>query len=111
MRIREAVAAFIMAEPETSFPKRVATIYLPIATIGTTALLALTALTAAGHGPLPQRVAETLVTQASELGRIDIQTAVTAGVFLYVGEKMSMFILEKILKTMIAAGEARGEAR
>ena len=56
MKIRDAVTAFIMAEPETSFPKRAATILVPRATIGTTALLALTALTAAGHGPLPQQV-------------------------------------------------------
>ena len=73
MRIRDAVTAFIMAEPETSFPKRAATIHLPRATIGATALLSLTTVTAAGHGPLPQKVAETLVTQASELGGIDIQ--------------------------------------
>ena len=30
---------------------------------------------------------------------------------LYGGEKMVMYILEKILKPLIAAGEARGEAR
>ena len=111
MRIRDAVTAFIMAEPETSFPKRAATILVPRATIGATALLALTAITAAGHGPLPQQVAETLVTQASELARIDIQTAVSAGLFLYVGENMVIFILEKIMKQLIAADEARGEAR
>ena len=110
MRIRDAVTAFIMAEPQTSFPKKAATILVPRATIGATALLALTAVTAAGHGPLPQRVAETLVTQASELGRIDIPTAATAGVFLYVGENMVIFILEKIVKPLLAAGEARGEA-
>ena len=86
MRIRDAVTAFIMAEPETSFPKRAATILVPRATIGATALLALTALTAGGHGPLPQQVAETLVTQAREHGRIDIPAAATAGVLLYVGE-------------------------
>ena len=106
MRIRDAVTAFIMAEPETSFPKR-ATILVPRATIGTTALLSLAAVTAAGHGPLPQQLAETLVTQASELGRIDIPTAATAGVLLYAGEKMVIFIMEKILKPLIAAGEAR----
>ena len=111
MRIRDAVTAFIMAEPETSFPKRAATILVPRATIGTTALLALTAATAAGHGPLPQQVAETLVTQASELGGINIQTAAFAGVILYVGENMVVFILEKIIKPLIAAGEARGGAR
>ena len=111
MRIRDAVTTFIMAEPETSFPKRAATILVPRATIGTTALLALAAVTASGHGPLPQQVAETLVTQASELGGINIPTAAAAGVILYAGEKMVMYILEKILKPLIAAGEARGEAR
>ena len=105
MRIRDAVTAFILAEPETSFPKRAATILVPRATIGVTALLSLTAVTAAGHGPLPQRVAETLVRQASELGRIDIPTAATAGVLLYAGEKMVIFILEKILKPLIAGDE------
>ena len=111
MRIHDPVSAFIMAEPETSFPKRAATILVPRATIGATALLALTAATAAGHGPLPQQVAETLVTQASEHGGIDIQTAVIAGVILYVGENMVIFILDKIMKPLIAAGETRGEAR
>ena len=111
MSIRDAVTAFIMAEPETSFPKRAATILFPRATIGATALLALTAVTAAGHGPLPQRAAETLITQASELGGIDIPTAATAGVILYVGENMVIFIMEKILKPLIAAGEARSKAR
>ena len=111
MRIRDAVTAFIMAEPETSFPKRAATILVPRATIGATALLALTAVTAAGHSPLPQQAAETLITQVSEHGRIDIPAAAAAGVILYAGEKMVMYILEKILKPLIAAGEARGEAR
>ena len=111
MRIRDAVTAFIMAEPETSFPKRAATILVPKATIGATALLALTAVTAAGHSPLPQQAAETLITQASEHGRIDIPAAAAAGVILYVGEKMVMYILEKILKPLIAAGEARGQAK
>ena len=111
MRIHDAVSAFITAEPETSLPKRAATIHLPRVTIGATALLALTAITAAGHGPLPQQAAETLITQASEHGRIDIPAAATAGVILYVGENMVMYIMEKILKPLIAAGEARGEAR
>ena len=110
MRIKDAVTAFIMAEPETSFPKRAATILVPRATIGAAALLSLTTVTAAGHGPLPQRVAETLVRQASELGGIDIPTAAFAGVILYVGEKMVIFVLEKIVKPLIVAGEARGEA-
>ena len=106
MRIQDAVSAFIMAEPETSLPKRAATIHLPRVTIGATALLALTVLTAAGHGPLPQQVAETLVTQASELGGIDIPTAAAAGVLIYGGEKMVIFIMEKIIKPTIAADEA-----
>ena len=110
MRIRDAATAFIMAEPETSFPKRAATILVPRTTIGAAALLSLVAVTAAGHGPLPQQLAETLVTQASELGGIDIQTAAFAGMFLYVGENMVIFNMEKILKPLIAAGEARGEA-
>ena len=105
MRIRDAVTAFILAEPETSFPKRAATILVPRATIGATALLALTASTAAGHGPLPQQVAETLVTQASDLGGIDIPTAASAGVLLYAGEKMAIFTMEKILKPLIAGDE------
>ena len=109
--MQDAVSAFITAEPETSLPKRAATIHLPRATIGTTALLSLAAVTAAGHGPLPQQAAETLITQASEHGRIDIPAAVTAGVFLYVGEKMIIFIMDKIMKPLIAAGEARGETR
>ena len=111
MRIHNAVSTFITAEPKTSFPKRAATILVPTATIGTTILLSLTALTAAGHGPLPQALAETMVTQASEHGGIDIQTAATAGVILYVGESMLIYIMEKILKPLIAAGETRGEAR
>ena len=111
MRIQDAVSAFITAEPETSLRKRAATIHLPRVTIGATALLSLAAVTAAGHGPLPQQAAETLITQASEHGRIDIPAAVTAEVILYVGEKMVISIMEKILKPLIAAGEARGEAR
>ena len=111
MRIQDAVSAFITAEPETSLPKRAATIHLPRVTIGATALLALAAITAAGYGPLPQQAAETLITQASEHGRIDIPAAVIAGVILYVGEKMVISIMEKIMKPLIAAGEARGEAR
>ena len=111
MRILEAVSAFITAESETFSPKRAATVLVPTATIGTTILLSLTALTAAGHGPLPQALAETMVTQASEHGGIDIQTAATAGVILYVGEGMLIYIMEKILRPLIAAGETRGEAR
>ena len=111
MRIHDAVSAFITAEPKTSFPKRAAMILVPTATIGTTVLLSLTALTAAGHGPLPQEVAESMVTQASKHGGIDIQTAATAGVILYVGEIMLIYIMEKILRPLIAAGETRGEAR
>ena len=110
MRIHDAVSAFITAEPKTSFPKRAAMILVPTATIGTTVLLSLTALTAAGHGPLPQEVAESMVTQASKHGGIDIQTAAAAGVILYVGESMLIYIMEKILKPLIVAGEARGEA-
>ena len=52
-----------------------------------------------------------MVTQASEHGGIDIQTAATAGVILYVGESMLIYIMEKILRPLIAAGETRGEAR
>ena len=111
VRIHDAVSTFITAEPKTSFPKRVTTILVPTATIGTTVLLSLTALTAAGHGPLPQGVAETMVTQASEHGGIDFQTAAAAGVILYVGESMLIYIMEKIVRPLIAAGEARGEAR
>ena len=102
MKIRDAVTAFIMAEPETSFPKRAATILVPRATIGAAALLSLTTVTAAGHGPLPQQLADTLVTQTSELGRIHIPTAATAGVLLYAGEKIVIFIMEKILKPLLA---------
>ena len=114
MRIHNAVdtvSTFITADPNTSFSKRAATILVPTATIGTTILLSVTALTAAGHGPLPQGVAETIVTQASELGGIDIQTAAAAGVILYVGESMLIYIMEKILKPLIIAGENGGEAR
>ena len=111
MRILDAVSAFITAEPETSFPKRAATVLVPTATIGITTLLSLTALTAAGYGPLPQQLAETMVTRASEHGGIEIQTATIAGVILYVGESMLIYIMEKILKPLIAAGETRGEAR
>ena len=114
MRIHNAVdtvSTFITADPKTSFPKRMATVLVPTATIGTTILLSLTALTASGHGPLPQGVAETMVTQASKHGGIDIQTAATVGVILYVGESMLIYVMEKILKPLIAAGETRGEAR
>ena len=111
MRIHNALSTFITADPKTSFPKRVATVLVPTATIGTTILLSLTAVTAAGHGPLPQGVAESIVAQASKHGGIDIQTAATAGVILYVGESMLIYIMEKILRPLIAAGETRGEAR
>ena len=111
MRILEALSAFITAESETSFPKRAVTVLVPTATIGTTILLSLTAVTAAGHGPLPQGVAETMVTQASEHGGIDIQAAATVGVILYVGESILIYTMEKILKPLIAAGETRGESR
>ena len=110
MRILDAVSAFITADPKTSMPKRAAT-WVPTATIGITTLLSLAALTAAGYGPLPQQLAETLVTLTSEHGGIEIHTAIIAGVILYVGESMLIYILEKILKPLIAAGETRGEAR
>lgn len=111
MKIRDAVSAFITAEPETSLSKRAVAILVPRTTFGVTAVLALTTVTAAGHGPLPQRAAETLVTQASEHAGIDILTVMAAGVILFAGEKMVMSIMEKIMKPLIAAGEVRGEAR
>ena len=111
MRILDAMSAFITAEPKTSMPKRAATILVPTVTIGITTLLSLTALTASGYAPLPQQLADTMVTRASEHGGIEIQAAVVAGVILYAGESMLIYIMEKILKPLIAAGETRGEAR
>lgn len=111
MRPHHALSAFITADPEESLAKKTATILLPRATIGATALLALTALTAAGHGPLPQQLAETLATHASDYARVNIQAAVHAGIFLYAGETIVMSIMERLLKPLIAAGEARGESR
>ena len=111
MKIPDAVTAFIMAEPETSFPKRAAILLVPRITFGATVVLALTEVTEAGHGPLLQQVAGSLATLASEYAGTDIPTAMAAGVILFGGEKMVMYILEKILKPLIAAGEARGEAR
>ena len=62
MRILYAMSAFITAEPKTSTSKRAATTLVPTVTIGITTLLSLTALTSAGYGPLPQQLAETMVT-------------------------------------------------
>ena len=111
MRIQDAVSAFITAEPETSLSKRTATGIVPRTTIGITALLAVTAATAAGQGPLPQQLAETLMRQAGDYARIGIPTAVNAGIILYVGENIIMSIMEKLMKPLIASGEARGQAR
>ena len=111
MRIADAISAFITAHPETSLTKRTAAVIVPGTTIGITAVLALTAVTAAGHGPLPEQLAESLIEQAGDYARIDIQTAVYAGIGLYVLEKIMMWIMEKLMKPMIASGEARGEAR
>ena len=111
MRIQDAVSAFIAAEPEKSLPKRVVAVTVPGTTIGMTAILALTAITAAGHGPLPQNLAETLLEQAGDYANVDIQTAIYAGIGLYVLEKIMMWIMEKLMKPLIASGEARGEAR
>ena len=58
-----------------------------------------------------QQVAGSLATLASEYAGTDIPTAMAAGVILFGGEKMVMYIMEKIMKPLIAAGEARGEAR
>ena len=80
MKLIHALSAFITAEPWESLPKRTATILIPGATIGTTSMLA---VTAAGHGPLPQQLAETLVTEAGDHAGINIQAAVYAGVMLY----------------------------
>ena len=111
MRIQDAVSAFITAEPKTSLPKRMAAVIVPGTTIGITAVLALTAVTAAGHGPLPQHLAETLLEQAGDYAKIDIQTAVYAGIILYALENIPMWIIDKLLKPLIASGEARVEAR
>ena len=111
MRIADAISAFITADPQTSLTKRMAAVIVPGMTIGITAVLALTAVTAAGHGPLPQQLAETLLELGGDYARIDIQTAVYAGIGLYVLEKIMMWIMEKRMKPLIASGEARGEAR
>ena len=111
MRIQDAVSAFITAEPETSLPKKTLTILVPRATIGITAVLAVAAVTADGHGPLPRQLAQTLIAQADGYDRIDLQTAINFGVILYVGENILMSIMEKLMKPLIVSGEARGEAR
>ena len=111
MRIQDAVSAFITAEPEASLPKRTAAVIFPGTTIGITAVLALTAVTAAGDGPLPQPLAETLMEQAGDYAKIDIKTAVYAGMILYALEHIPMWIMEKLMKPLIASGEARGAAR
>ena len=81
---------------------------IPGATIGSTAFLA---VTAAGHGPLPQGLAETLITEAGSHAGINIQAAVYAGVMLYTGEAIVISMVERLMKPLIAAGEARGEER
>ena len=111
MKLIHALSAFITAEPWNSLPKRTATILIPGATIGTTSMLAVAAVTAAGHGPLPQQLAETLVTEAGDHAGINIQAAVYAGVMLYAGEAIVMSIVERLMKPLIAAGEERGEER
>lgn len=111
MKPLQALSAFITAEPGESLPKRTATVLLPRATIGATALLALTTVTAAGHGPLHQQLAEMLATQASNYAKINIQAAVNAGVILYAGETTVMSIMEKLMKPLITAGEERGKAK
>ena len=111
MRIQDAVSAFITAEPETSLPKRTATVIIPRTTIAVTAVLALTAVTATGQGQLPQQLAQTLIAQADGYDRIDIQTAINAGVCLYALENILMSIMEKLMKPLIVAGEARGVAQ
>ena len=111
MRLLHALSAFITADPEESLPKRTTNVLIPRATVGTTSILALTALTAAGHGPLPQQLAETLATEASNYAGVNIQTAVYAGVILYPGEAIVMSIMEKLMKPLIAAGEERGKAK
>ena len=111
MKLLHALSAFITADPEESLPKRTTNVLIPRATIGTTSILALTALTAAGHGPLPRQLAETLATEASNHAGVNIQAAVYAGVMLYAGEAIVMSILEKLIKPLIAAGEERGEKR
>ena len=111
MKLLHALSAFITADPEESLPKRTTNVLIPRATIGTTCILALTALTAAGHGPLPQQLAETLATEASNHAGVNIQAAVYAGVMLYTGEAIVMSIIEKLMKPLITAGEERGEER
>ena len=111
MKLIHALSAFITAEPWNSLPKRTATILIPGATIGTTSMLAVAAVTAAGHGPLPQQLAETLVTEAGDHAGINIQAAVYAGVMLYAGEAIVMSIVERLMKPLIAAGEERGKAK
>ena len=111
MKLLHALSAFITADPEESLPKRTTNVLIPRATIGTTSILALTALTAAGHGPLPQQLAETLATEASNHAGVNIQAAVQAGIMLYAGEAIVMSIMEKLMKPLITAGEERGEER
>ena len=111
MKPVQALSAFIAAEPGESLAKRTAAVLLPGATIGSTAFLAVAAVAAAGHGPLPQRTAETLIAEAGDHAGINIQAAVYAGVMLYVGEAIVMSIVERLMKPLIAAGEARGEER
>ena len=111
MKLLHSLSAFITADPEESLPKRTTNVLIPRATIGTTSILALTALTAAGHGPLPQQLAETLATEASNHAGVNIQAAVYAGIMLYAGGAIVMSIIEKLMKPLIAAGEERGEKR
>ena len=72
MKLLHALSAFITADPEESLPKKTTNVLIPRATIGTTCILALTTLTAAGHGPLPQKLAETLATEASNHAGVNI---------------------------------------
>ena len=111
MKLLHALSAFITAGSEESLPKRTTNVLIPSATLGTTCILALTTLTAAGHRPLPQQLAETLATEASNHAGVNIQAAVQAGIMLYVGEAVVMSIMEKLMKPLIAAGEERGKAQ
>ena len=111
MRITRAISAFITAEPETSLPKKTAFVLLPRATIGVTTLLAVTAVTADGLGPLPQQLAQTLMEHADTHDKIDTQTAINAGVCMYAVENVAMSILERLMKPLIDAGETRGIER
>ena len=114
MKVAESLSAFIVSEPENSIAKRVLVKLLPRGTLVAMAVFALASIATEWNVSVMQ-AATPWILKATEYTNVDPVDGLIVSNVLYIGERVTVSLVEFMLKPLLDAqlkkGEAIGEER